>query len=130
MPISYSIDHQRNLVRTAATGILTDEDVLRHKRALMADPQFKAGMRELSDVRAIEDLRVTPAGVRSMVAVDGVSADKLAAYRLAIVASGDTTFGMARMCQLMTAANVRHVGVFRSLAEAAGWLGIDSLDAE
>ena len=130
MPISYRIDQQRNLVRTAASGILTDEDVLGHKRALMADPEFRAGMRELSDVRAIDELRVTPAGVRSMVALDGASAGKLAAYRLAIVASENATFGMARMYQLMTEENVQHVGVFRNLTEAAAWLGVASVDAD
>ena len=128
LPISYRIDREQNVVRTTASGILTDEDVLSHKRALLNDPAFTVDLCELSDVRAVTDLRVTPAGVRAMVSLDAAQAVKLHAYRLAIVTEQEAVFGMARMYQTLTERNVSHVGVFKSYHEAATWLGINALD--
>lgn len=126
MPIRYRIDKQRRLVLTTATGVLTDEELLDHKRALIVDPEFEPGMRELSDTRTIERLSVTPAGVRKMVALDQDHADRLGDYRLAIVAPADASFGTARMYQMLTEANVQNIGVFRQMEEAEKWLELAS----
>ncbi len=126
MPISYRIDKQRRLVLTTATGVLTDEELPDHKRALIVDPEFEPGMRELSDTRTIERLSVTPAGVRKMVALDQDHADRLGDYRLAIVALADASFGTARMYQMLTEANVQNIGVFRQMEEAEKWLELAS----
>lgn len=123
MPISYRIDPERNFVFTTASGILTDDDILDLKRRLTADPEFRAGMRELSDVRAVTDLRVTAQGVRSMVDEDAKQSSTLHSYKLAIVAGKDSVFGMARMYQMLTEGNLPHVAVFRDYETAARWLG-------
>jgi hypothetical protein len=123
MPISYRIDPERNFIFTTASGILTDDDILELKRRLTADPRFKVGMRELSDVRAVTELRVTTLGVRRMVDEDANQASALTSYRLAIVAGGDDTFGMARMYQMLTEGNLPHVAVFRDYEAAAQWIG-------
>jgi hypothetical protein len=125
MPISYRIDPQRNLVLTTASGALGDADILELKRALRSDPRVSANMRQLSDVRLVTDLRVTPAGVRQMVAADVDQGTPPPEYRLAIVTGQDVVFGMARMYQTLTDASRQHVGVFRSLEEAEAWLSAD-----
>ena len=102
MPISYRIDPEHNVILTMASGILTDDDILELKRRLTADPEFKDGMRELSDVRAVTDLRVTTRGVRSMVDQDAKQSSTLHSYKLAIVAGEDAVFGMARMYRCST----------------------------
>ncbi len=125
MPISYTIDRQRNLVLTTATGVLTDEELLDHKRQLIADPEFEPGMKELSDVRRIERLDVSPAGVRRLAALDEEHVDRLGEdYRLAIVAPADASFGTARMYQILTESSVQNIGVFRDMEEAKDWLGV------
>ena len=129
MPISYRIDREQNIVWTTASGILSDEDVLSHKRALVNDRAFTVDMRELSDVRAVTELRVTAAGVRAMVSLDATQAVKLKGHKLAIVTGQEVIFGMARMYQTLTEGNVSHVGVFKSHEEAATWLGIDALES-
>jgi hypothetical protein len=124
MPITYRIDTKQGLVLTAATGVLTDDELLEHKRALAADPAFSPDMRQLSDVRDVERLAVTPDGVRLMVALDRDQSDQLGDYRLAIVAGADFVFGTARMYQNMTDDRLAHVQVFRDMAEARAWLGL------
>jgi hypothetical protein len=123
MPISYWIDSNVGIVFTTATGVLTDEELLAHKRKLTADPGFKRGMVEVSDVREVTQLDVTPEGVRSFVHQDQLDAERLRDYKLAIVVSRDVVFGMARMYQTLTEENVPNVGVFRNLEEAKVWLG-------
>ncbi len=124
MPISYRIDESRNLVLTAATGVLTDAEVLEHKERLLRDPEFRHGMAELTDVRAVARLEVTPEGIRRMVGFDSREGAGTENHRLAIVASHDFIFGMARMYQTQAELYRPEVGVFRTLDEALGWLGM------
>ncbi len=125
MAISYQIDPGQGLVLTTVSGVLTDEELLEHKRTLIEDPGFQPGMRELSDVREVERLEVTAAGVRKMVALDEQNASRLGDYKLAIVAADDAAFGTARMYQMLTEANVQNIGVFREIEEAKAWLGLE-----
>jgi len=123
MPILYTVDTEAGVILTTASGRLTDEDVLGHKKTLLDDPRVAAGMSEISDVREVTELAVTPVGVRSFVSFDRASAPALPGHRLAIVASQDFVFGMARMYQ-MTGSEDDRVGVFRCPDEAKAWLGL------
>jgi hypothetical protein len=124
MPITYRVDAGEALVLTTATGTLTDQDILAHKKALLEDPSVVPGMAELSDVRAMTDLSVTPDGVRMFTSFDRANAP--ATDRLAIVASQDFTFGTARMYQMGGAED--NVGVFRTVEEARDWLGLPTTE--
>ena len=124
MPITYRIDKEQDVILTTATGVLTDDELLDHKRALAADPGFSPDMRQLSDVRGVERLEVSPEGVRLMVALDRDHADRLGDWKLAIVTTADFVFGTARMYQSMTDEQTEHVQVFRDMAEARAWLGL------
>ncbi|MFQ5536944.1 MAG: hypothetical protein ACE5GJ_05775 [Gemmatimonadota bacterium] len=125
MPLRYSIDPDQKLVKTVAEATLTDEDILAHKRALLSDPRYQPGMREISDVRGVTEFQVTPRGVSAFVGVDRHTAAVRGGARLAILADRDVVFGMARMYQEMTGGEAGTVGVFRTLEEACVWLGID-----
>ena len=124
MAITYAIDSALGVVFTKATGVLTDDDLVGHKQNLLRDPGFKPGMVELSDVRGVERLEVTPEGIRGFVTQDKADADRLRGFKLAIVASQDVVFGMARMYQMLTAENPLNVNVFRDMEKARVWLGL------
>lgn len=126
MPINYRIDSEQKIVWTKASGVLTDQELLEHKRRLAQDPNFKSGMRELSDVSEIEKLEVTPEGITRFVMQDKADVMSLGDFKLAIVASADEVFGMARMYQIFTEKNIPRIGVFRDLEEARAWLEIES----
>lgn len=129
MPISYSIDKNLGVVFTTATGRLTEEELLEDKRRLTSDPNFSPEFVELSDIRAVSDLAITPEGIARMVMQDEDDADKLSAYKLAIVVSKEVAFGLARMYESMTQANVPNVRIFREINEARDWLGLPPEDA-
>jgi hypothetical protein len=124
MAITYAIDSGLGVVFTKATGVLTDDELVAHKQDLLRDPAFKPGMVELSDVRGVERLEVTPEGIRRFVAQDKASADQLRGFKLAIVASKDVVYGMARMYELRTDGDPLLVNVFRDMEEARTWLGL------
>ncbi len=122
MPITYQIDPRRRLVLTHATGTLTDADLLAHKDRLVRDAGFDPGMSQLSDMREIQRLDVTAAGVRAMVDHDTANAARRSGHRLALVVPADDAFGMARMYQIMGRQEDGNVGVFRTMVEAEAWL--------
>ncbi len=122
MPIAYTIDDERRLVLTVSSGTLSDADVMQHKAALRDDPRVTRDMKELSDVRAIERLDITEVGIRQMTRFDRDAAASRGGHTLAIVATEDIIFGMARMYEMLTEENVRSVQVFRDIDEATRWL--------
>lgn len=122
MPISYRIDVERNLVLTTASGTLTDDDIVQHKARLVRDPDFNSAMKELSDIRGIDQLDVTPGGVAAMVQQDIRDSAAVASHKLALVVSKEVAYGMARMYQTLTKSNIEAVGVFRDIDEARAWL--------
>lgn len=125
MPMTYTIEPEKNLVVTTGAGVLTDDDVMAHRRALSADPRFSPQMRELSDIRQVADFQVTPAGIRMMVAADVKMVSSGGMHKLAVVAEGNVAYGMSRMYQTLGEPNIRSVGVFRNYKEAEQWLGIE-----
>ncbi len=124
MSISYRIESDLGVVFTTATGVLTDDELLAHKLTLSRDPSFRPGMVELSDVRGVGRLEVTPEGVRRMVAVDAVGSDRPSNHKLAIVVAQDVVFGMARMYEMLSDPAGTSVRIFRGMDEAKDWLGL------
>jgi len=124
MPMTYTIEPSKNLVLTTGAGVLTDDDVMAHRKALSGDPLFSPQMREISDIRQVADFQVTPAGIRIMVAADVKMVAAGGMHKLAIVAEGNVAYGMSRMYQTLGEPNIRSVGVFRTYEDAAEWLGI------
>ena len=124
MPISYVIDKEQGVALATASGELTENDLLEHKRKLFSDPEFRSGFVELSDVRFIEKLNVSPEGIRKFVAQDSADAPGNKEYKLAIVVSQDLAFGMGRMYEMSTSKNFSNVRIFRDMQEARTWLGL------
>ena len=109
-----------------ATGVLTDDELMEHKRKLHADPEFSRGMVELSDVRNISRLSVTTEGIGRFVMQDAQDAELFKDYKLAIVVSRDLVFGMGRMYEMMTSENIPNVRIFREMSQARDWLGLSA----
>lgn len=122
MPISYRIDVEHCLILTTASGTLTDDDIVQHKARIVQDPDFRPGMKELSDIRGVDQLNVTPAGIMEMVNQDAKDSTTVGSHQLALVVSKEVAFGMARMYQSLTKPNIETVGVFRDIDEARVWL--------
>lgn len=124
MPIKYFIDESLGAVFTTASAVLTEDELLEHKRKIISDPKFRPGFVELSDVREISDVAISPSGIEKFVAQDASDAKFLKDYKLAIVVSGALEYGMGVMYEMMSSEQSRHVRIFRDLSLAREWLGI------
>ena len=121
MPASYQIDKSLGVIFTTGQGVLTGQDILTHRQRLLDDPDFDPSYNQIIDLRDVVEF-----------AVAGTEMSGLAAHsifneksRRAIVAEKDTFFGMARMYQLYGQSDPSEVTVFRDMAEARHWLGLD-----
>ncbi len=122
MAISYSIDVDRQLILTVASGTLSDDDLIQFKIRLVRDPDFKAGMCEISDLRDVVNFNITTNGVRRLVMQDEKDARLVRTHKLAIVTSQTIIYGMARMYQTLTQKNIAEVNVFRDIEKAQAWI--------
>ena len=86
MPLKYYIDREQRLIFTEGSGVITDADVIALKEKLLRDPASAEAIGQLSDLRLIERLAVTTAGVHAMVRHDEKN-EQARARRLAIVAT-------------------------------------------
>ncbi len=122
MAITYELDEDLQLITIVALGVLTGDEVIEMREVLNADPRLGLGFRELVDVRGITELRVNSADIEDLLSMDEVYGERVTSRIIAIVATSDSTFGMARMYEMRSDRDGR-VAVFRDEAEARAWLG-------
>jgi len=121
LPVTYSIDRVRRLIRTTCSGPVTSKEVIEHFQLLRQDPLYIQGLDVLLSVSDSDlvpessDLERVVAGLRAF--------QGEAPFRLcAIVAPSDTMFGMMRMFEVFAARYFRAIRVFRDLNAAETWL--------
>ena len=120
MPASYEIDSARRLVITRVWDPATEDDVLEHGERLRADPQFDPTFRQLADMSAVTQVRVSTAKLQDL------SRAQLFApgTQRAFIASSDAVFGMLRKYELHADSVGQTVRVFRDRKSAEDWLGL------
>ena len=126
MPITVDRDEKRRLITATATGRLTVDEGYRfleeHWVTAGADYAILLDAREMIVDQTASDVRTLVSRVERH--SDTVRAP------FAIVVGADITddhaFGMARMYEmLLETAGISRVSVFRSVADAEAWLGIE-----
>jgi hypothetical protein len=127
MPIDYCIDHQRRLVIAQGRGALTDDDVFGYQRSVWSRRDV-AGYDELIDMSLVTHIDLPSSErVAELAQLSAAMDAPDKESKLAIVAPKDLAFGLGRMYQVhrgMESANVKQVGVYRSLPEALRFLGV------
>ena len=121
MPASYQIDKSLGLIITKGQGVLTGQDIRTHRQRLLDDSNFDPSYNQIIDLRDVVKFAVAAAEM-SGIATDSIFNEK---SRRAIVAEKDVNFGMARMYEMYGEADPSQVIVFRDMAEARRWLGLD-----
>ncbi|HTR02678.1 MAG TPA: STAS/SEC14 domain-containing protein [Thermoanaerobaculia bacterium] len=120
MPITYRIDRQRGRIVTTCSGSVTLRDVMAHFDALEKDPERPARLDVLLDLTDQESIPVTP---QMQAAADRVGlVTDLVFGNCAVVATGESLFGMARMFEVLARGHFAAIRTFRSMREAVEWL--------
>lgn len=68
MPVSVTIDAERRLTITTGEGVVTDEEFLRAREQLLANPAFDQSFDRIWDFYAVTEARVSEAVVAPLVA--------------------------------------------------------------
>jgi hypothetical protein len=128
MPIIYRIDHERRLVLARAIGIFNATVAFTYQRDVWTRPNV-AGFDEIVDMSPVTEVEMNPPDRLRQLAELSSSADlPTLSSRMAIVAPTDLTFGLGRMYEAhraLQSRSTKDVGVFRSLAEAYAFLGVE-----
>lgn len=126
MPFHIAFDADRRLLVVTLDGDGSVDEELDVLRAAASRGPDGASLRVLVD-RLTAGLGLSPADVPRLVEEIEARGDALRGMRVAQVVGSDLDFGMLRMLELKSQARVAvgfGFGVFRSVPEACGWLGV------
>ncbi|MCI0409382.1 MAG: hypothetical protein L0191_12630 [Acidobacteria bacterium] len=128
MPIEFSFDHEKRLVRAKGQGTLTDEDVFSYQRDVWSLPEM-AGYNELMDMSEVSQIALpSMERVRDLAKLSASMDVEKSGSKFAIVAPSDLAFGLGRMYEMyrdLQARSTKQVGVFRTLSAALEFLGLE-----
>lgn len=124
-PITHTIHEDLQLLVCTWNGAVTDAEMLAGYRRAYADRRWAPGFNEVTDLRRAELRAVTVDGLRAVhVLVAESMTGFTGAFRTAVLAPTDLTFGLSRMYELMSADSPESVRVCRDVDDAAAWVGI------
>jgi hypothetical protein len=126
MPAAFEIDVTRRLVVCRCWGVLTSEEIVKHYRALRADPAFDPTFSQLGDLTDVSAFDVDTRALSSEALLE--TFDHSA--RRALVAPSDVGFGLARLYGSYAQAASQNLEVFRAKCDAEHWLGLRQRSAE
>jgi hypothetical protein len=128
VPLHYWVDEKRRLVVAKASGQMSDEDVFAYQREAWSRPEL-VGYAELVDMSEVE--RIDLPSIERIRDLAQMAADMdrdRGSSKLAIVATRDFAFGLARMYETyrdLQVGSTKQVGVFRTHREAMDFLGVE-----
>lgn len=126
MKSTYTIDKERRLIRVKFSGLVTVDDTIEHVDAVLADPDFTAGMDSISDLTGasfdwgLPDLDKFRAYVKKIKHLAGEC-------KWALLASGGVTHLTARIFMTLHEAfeDTIEVRLFDNESAAESWIAGD-----
>ncbi|MBN2099882.1 MAG: hypothetical protein JW753_09850 [Dehalococcoidia bacterium] len=129
MGIAYSCDKHSGVSYESWAGVVTGNDWVEHVRQQVADPDWPAGDRSLTDLQLIsKDSSIGKAEMEQVVALYRAQPAKLAQGRAAVVAGKE--FELSPLFQIFTSRHGFRLIVFTDMTLACKWLGLDPNEAE
>lgn len=104
-------------------GRVSAEELASLSEALLRDPAYQHVTRQLADLRQCEGIEVPTEELRDLARHVSVT-DQREGVRLAVVATRDVMFGMARLYTAHREPSTMEIRVFRDMREARAWLGL------
>ena len=121
MPVEYTIDPSRNMIRTRCLGDTTLPEVLSHFEELDGDSGRPVRPDVLLDLSGMTSLPNSEE-IRGAAKRVGQSS-RLVRYRAcAIVARREALYGMIRMFEVLAESHFERTAVFRTVGDADVWL--------
>jgi hypothetical protein len=122
MPVEREFDEDRNVLVTRLRGRLEPDALLAALMDLETDERMRPGSRSWVDLTDLDPGDIDAEVIRRAADMARRFDEGRSAIRIAVLAPGDLTFGLARMYSMMVDVLHREVRVFRDAAEARAWL--------
>ncbi len=123
MPISYSVDRERNVVLVTWVGDVTKDDYRAHLRAMLEDPDALRAGKSLVDLRLAN---VLPSGAELNAIGNAEALPRLAGqpWKSAVLVGSPVNFGIARQYEMLAQSESTDF-VFEDRSAALAWLAKD-----
>jgi hypothetical protein len=128
MSHSVKLDQERGVIVLRYSGIVSVEEIQNVLDELVALPGFRNGLRLVADFRK-STTPLTGADVRELARYAERSDAAWGTTKWALIASNDTTFGLARMYMALTDGYRVTTHVFRDPGKAERWLGLETQES-
>ncbi|MGC2198029.1 MAG: hypothetical protein WA628_25390 [Terriglobales bacterium] len=116
--VEYSIDPEKALVLVRMASKISARDIENYAKALRTDPLFVPAFSEIVDLRAVEEVEITPAEAIAL-------ADRVDPFapssRRAFVAINDYQANSARMHQMLRSP-AKSIAIFTTMEAAERWI--------
>jgi len=122
MPIRVTIEKDKGLIQTAASGRVTGDDLIDYYGRLRRHPDFRSNLNEIFDTTLVEAIDVTADDIRRLSGVTEEFTKRGSPVKVAVVAPGDLPFGLSRMYELLQSQSMNVLKVFRERAAAEAWM--------
>jgi len=119
LAFSYSIDPQRRLIVSRASGVFTPDDVVAARTKVARDPAFDPTYDQIIDLTEATDLKFD---YDTMLAVAASSLLHVFVRR-AIVARTAAQYSLACIFQVASEQSGQRIDIFATFEEAADWIG-------
>lgn len=123
MGVRFTIDADERLVSYVVEGITTLDHARAFFAAVLTHPDYAPGFNFLGDRREVDeepDSAYIRAVSLEVLARQGI----LGPCRWAVLVDSDASYGMVRLCGLLTASSRVEIKPFRTMSEAGQWLGL------
>ena len=126
MPITIRVNAAERVRYSLLTGDIVDKDLITAFRRSYEASDFDPSLNGLVDLREVAKLEVTSNGIWQLAQILHPADQAGRGRRVALVASSDFQFGMARMVATLLSAGglTTEYQAFRDMAEARAWLGL------
>jgi hypothetical protein len=126
MPITIRVSAAEGVRYSVLSGDIGDRELVAAFRRSFEASDFDPSLNGLVDLRAVGKLDVTSNGIWELAQVLRPADKGATGRRVALVASSDFQFGMARMVATLLSAGglTTEYHAFRDMAEARAWLGL------
>ena len=121
MPVTYTIDKPRGLIRTRCFGLVTLPEVIAHFRELEMDEQCPTRLDvilDLTDTTSLPSIEE----LQAMTEKIGQLRKSIRFGACAIVVGSDAWFEAAQVFELLAARNFSATKIFREVGAAETWL--------
>ena len=107
-------------------GKICDQELIDTYKTLFQHPDYKQDFDKLVDLRTTDSTLRTTEGLRAIKKLVQQYHSGQTQRKTAIIASGDLSYGISRMYELMNVQTWEEIMVFRKADKAFEWLGINS----